>query len=94
MMGTGSERLRALIVDDEPLARRTVRLLLEADPEVEVVGECANGFEAAERLQHEVPELLLLDVQMPGMDGFEVLQRTGPERIPAVIFVTAFDYTR
>ena len=91
MMETGSERLRALIVDDEPLARRTVRLLLEADPEVEVVGECTNGLEAAERLQREVPELLLLDVQMPGMDGFQVLQRTGPERIPAVIFVTAFD---
>lgn len=91
MTGTPPERLRALIVDDEPLARRIVRLLLEADPEVEVVGECANGGEALEHLQHEVPDLLLLDVQMPGMDGFEMLQRVGPERIPAVIFVTAFD---
>jgi two-component system LytT family response regulator len=91
MMGHSPERIRALIVDDEVLARRTVRLLLEADPELEIVGECGTGREAVERLQRETPDLLFLDVQMPGVDGFEVLRQVGPERIPAIVFVTAFD---
>ncbi len=85
------ERIRALIVDDEVLARRTVRLLLEADPEIEIVGECSTGRQAVEQLQREIPDLLFLDVQMPGIDGFEVLRQVGPGRIPAIVFVTAFD---
>lgn len=86
-----AERIRTLIVDDELLARRTLRLLLEADPEVEIVGECSNGREAVAQLRQLKPELLLLDIQMPGMDGFEVLHQAGPESIPAIIFVTAHD---
>ena len=83
--------IRALIVDDEPLARRSIRILLEADADVEVVGECADGDEAAERLVELKPDLLFLDIRMPGLDGFELLERVGVDTVPVVIFVTAFD---
>jgi two-component system LytT family response regulator len=82
--------IRALIVDDEPIARETLRLGLGADPEVTVVGE-ASGAEAVPLVAATRPDLLLLDVQMPGMNGFEVLEAIGPGTVPVVIFVTAYD---
>ncbi|MBF5045851.1 response regulator transcription factor [Aggregicoccus sp. 17bor-14] len=85
------ERIRTLVVDDEPLAREGVRMLLAQDPEVDIVGEAANGREALEALRRLRPELVMLDVQMPELNGFEVLARLAPEPLPAVIFVTAYD---
>jgi len=81
--------LRVLIVDDEPLARQLVRERLLPHTDVEVVGECANGFEAVEAALRLDPDLLFLDIQMPKMSGFEVLELIGPR--VAVIFVTAYD---
>jgi two-component system, LytTR family, response regulator len=86
-----SARIRAIIVDDEPTARRGVRLLLERDGGVEIVGEAATGVEAAELIVREKPDLAFLDVQMPGSDGFEALSKIGPAMAPAVVFVTAYD---
>ncbi len=83
--------IRALIADDEPLARRGIRQLLEAHPDVVVVGECRNGRETVRALHSLAPDVLFLDVQMPQLDGFEVLRAYGPERMPAVVFVTAYD---
>jgi two-component system LytT family response regulator len=83
--------IRVLIADDEPLAREGLKGLCERDPDIEVVGECADGGAAAAAIEQIEPDLLLLDVQMPGMDGFEVLRAVGPDRIPHVIFVTAYD---
>ena len=90
-MSAEAKKLKALIVDDEPLARRTIRNLLAEDPEVEVVGECGAGAEAVESIRRRPPDLLFLDIQMPGMDGFDVLSAVELERISAVIFVTAYD---
>lgn len=83
--------VRALIVDDERLARATLRLLLEADPEVAVVGECTSAEEALGALAEHEPNLVFLDVHMAEMDGFQLLEAVGPERAFAVIFVTAND---
>jgi two-component system LytT family response regulator len=85
------KKIRTLIVDDEPLARRNLRLLLEDDPEIEIVGECGSGYEALEVINEQPPDLLFLDIQMPGMNGFDVLSHVELERIPAIIFVTAYD---
>jgi two-component system LytT family response regulator len=85
-----SPRIRALVVDDEPLAReRLVTLLAKED--VEIVGECADGPAAADAILRLSPDLAFLDVQMPGADGFEVIQLVGPSKMPPVIFVTAYD---
>lgn len=84
-------KLRVAIVDDEPLARATLRRLLEADREVELAAECSDGVEAVRTLSRTTVELVFLDVQMPGPDGFEVLERLGAARPPLVVFVTAFD---
>ena len=84
-------RIRAVIVDDEPAARRGIRLLLERDGGVDIVGEASGGAEAAELIAREKPDLAFLDVQMPGCDGFQALQRAGAAHAPAVIFVTAYD---
>jgi two-component system LytT family response regulator len=85
------EKIRTLIVDDEPLARDSMRILLERDSEIELVAECANGREALQAIRGRAPDLLFLDVQMPEMDGFEVLAHVETERLPVVIFVTAYD---
>lgn len=88
---SSSPRLRVLVVDDEPLARDNVRLLLAQDAEVEVVGEAGSGPEALEALRALAPDLLLLDVQMPELNGFDVLERMPAGRVPEVIFTTAYD---
>src|SRR5262245_36771487 len=82
---------RALIVDDEPLARERISDLLQADEELEVVGECGDGQAAVAAIQHLKPDLLFLDVQMPKLDGFDVLEAVGPDAMPVAIFVTAYD---
>lgn len=82
--------MKVLVVDDEPLARENLRVLLAADGEVEVVGEC-TGTEAVAMIARCRPDILFLDVQMPGMDGFALLELLGPDAVPAVVFVTAFD---
>ena len=86
-----AEKIRTLIVDDEPLARRNLRLLLEKDPQIEILEECGNGREAVKAIKTQSPDLIFLDIQMPEMDGFDVVERVGPEHIQAIIFVTAFD---
>jgi two-component system LytT family response regulator len=82
--------LTAVIVDDEPIAREHLRALVTEEPDIEVRAECANGPEALAALRQHTPDLLLLDVQMPEMDGFELLRQLKPP-LPLVIFVTAFD---
>ncbi len=84
-----ADTLRVVIVDDEELARQVLVELLAAHPDVEVVAECANGFEAVRAVSEHRPDLILLDIQMPKLDGFEVLELLG-EDVP-VIFVTAYD---
>ena len=84
-------KIRVLVADDEPLARRGVRQLLAPHADMIVAGESRNGPETLRALDALAPDLLFLDIQMPEMDGFEVLRARGPERMPAVIFVTAHD---
>jgi two-component system, LytTR family, response regulator len=82
---------KVLIVDDEPIARRGLRSILELEPAVEIVGEARDGKEAVTLIQNLKPDIVLLDIRMPDMDGFEVVQTIGLSRMPATIFVTAFD---
>jgi two-component system LytT family response regulator len=84
-------KIRTLIVDDEPLARSSLSVLLRLDPEIEIIGECGSGMEALTRTRGEKPDLLFLDVQMPECDGFDVLELLGGNLPPAIIFVTAYD---
>jgi two-component system, LytTR family, response regulator len=84
-------KIRALIVDDEPLARSNLAVLLRTDPEIGVVGECGSGAEALSEIRVANPDLLFLDVQMPECDGFDVLELLGNDLPPAVVFVTAYD---
>jgi two-component system, LytTR family, response regulator len=83
--------IRALIVDDEPLARRGIRARLARFADFEVAGECANGRDAITAIETLAPDLVFLDVQMPGTDGFAVVRDVGAERMPMVVFVTAHD---
>jgi two-component system LytT family response regulator len=84
-------RIRTLIVDDEPLARSNLAVLLRPDSEVEIVGECGSGEEALAAIRGEKPDLVFLDVQMPECDGFDVLEMLGSDLTPAIVFVTAYD---
>jgi two-component system, LytTR family, response regulator len=88
---SSSKCIRTLIVDDESLARERIRDMVATDPEIEIIGDCANGKEAVKAISKLKPDLIFLDVEMPGMDGFEVLQSLAPQQMPAVIFVTAYD---
>ena len=83
-------KIRALIVDDEPLARERLRALLAKEP-VEIVGECTNGTDAVAKIKQSPPDLVFLDVQMPGCDGLQVINQLPPENRPAIVFVTAYD---
>ena len=82
--------MKVVIVDDEPLARQVVRMLVESDRELTIAGEC-SGVDAAEVIARERPDILFLDIQMPEVDGFEVIERVGADTVPAVVFVTAHD---
>src|SRR5256885_2978174 len=88
---TGTAKIKTLIVDDETLARRRIRGLLAAESDVEVIGECGDPQQAISVIQERNPDLVFLDIQMPGVDGFGVLESLPPRSTPAVIFVTAFD---
>lgn len=83
--------IRVLIADDEPLGRSNVRVALQDAPDVEIVAECENGDETADAIGRLKPDLVFLDVQMPGSDAFGVIERVGPEHMPPVVFVTAHD---
>ncbi|HYW07391.1 MAG TPA: response regulator [Longimicrobium sp.] len=83
--------MRVLIVDDEPLARERIRILLSREEDVEIVGECDDGVAAVAGIHEVKPDVVFLDVQMPGMTGLEVVSAVGPERMPVVVFVTAYD---
>jgi two-component system, LytTR family, response regulator len=86
-----TKKLRAIIVDDEPPARTKIRELIKSEPDVEIVDECTNGREAVQSISSKSPDLVFLDIQMPELDGFGVIEAIGPEQFPAVIFVTAYD---
>ncbi len=86
-----SAMIRALVVDDEPLARSNVTVLLRRDPDVDLLGECSSGIEALAQIRCMQPDLLFLDVQMPECDGFDVLELLGSATPPAIVFVTAYD---
>lgn len=88
---TASRRIRTLIVDDEPLARRKIRRMLARDPEVDILDDCANGQQAIAAVSSHNPDLVFLDIQMPEVDGFDVLNSIAPTGTPFVIFVTAYD---
>lgn len=84
-------KIRALVVDDEPLARSNLNVLLRRDPEIEVIGECASGHDALAEIRSTKPDLVFLDVQMPECDGFDVLEMLGSDQPTAIVFVTAYD---
>ncbi len=84
-------KLRLLIVDDEPLARERLRALLRNDSAIEIVGECSNGDEALAAIEKNPPDVVFLDVQMPGANGLQVVQKLPPKQRPAIVFATAHD---
>lgn len=84
-------RLRVLLVDDESLARQRIRTLVSRREDLSIIGECATGAEAVDAIRQQQPDLVFLDVQMPEMDGFDVIAKVGADVIPPVIFITAFD---
>ena len=83
--------LRALVVDDEPLARKALLRLLKNEPDINVIGQCGDGESAVETIRRSNPDLVFLDVQMPEMDGFRVVEAIGANQMPVTIFVTAYD---
>lgn len=89
--GARAAPIRSIIVDDEPAARRGIEQLIERRPDFELVGQCADGESLVEAISELAPDLVFLDVQMPGLDGFDALAAVAPTRVPHVIFVTAYD---
>jgi len=85
------QKVRVIVIDDEPLAREGVRALLSSDPEVDVVDVCASGVSAVRKIVELSPDLVFLDIQMPGMNGFDVVRTIGAQDMPVVIFATAYD---
>ena len=90
-MDNGSPRIRTVIVDDEALARRGIEIRLQAHADIDIVAQCVNGREALEAIGREQPDLVFLDIQMPGLSGLDVLERLPQESMPMIVFVTAFD---
>ncbi len=90
-MSNFSRKIKVMIVDDEPLARRNLRALLKAVPDIELVKECGNGRDAVREIRALDPDLVFLDIQMPELDGFEVLEHLAGQPLPVIIFVTAYD---
>jgi two-component system LytT family response regulator len=90
-MTEGDGRVRILIVDDEPLARDSIRLVLEAMDDIEITGQATNAAEAVEAIRDTSPDVVLLDVHMPDADGFHVIDAIGADAMPVVVFVTAYD---
>jgi two-component system LytT family response regulator len=86
-----NRKIRVLIVDDEALARKGVRVMIANDPEIEVIAECRSGREAVTVIREQTPDLVFLDIQMPEMDGFQVIEEVGAKQMPVTVFVTAFD---
>ena len=86
-----NRKIHALIVDDESLAREALLVMLSDDPEMEVIAECRNGREAVQIIREQSPDIVFLDIQMPEMDGFQVVEEVGVERMPVTVFVTAYD---
>lgn len=84
-------KIRAIIVDDESLAREALLVMLGDDSEIEVIAECRNGREAVAAIREQLPDVVFLDIQMPEMDGFQVIEEIGVEQMPVTVFVTAFD---
>jgi two-component system LytT family response regulator len=91
MSSTHSRKIRTIIVDDEPPARRNLRALLKGAEDIELVKECGNGRDAVREIRALEPDLVFLDVQMPELDGFEVLENLAGQPLPVIIFVTAYD---
>lgn len=83
--------IRVLVVDDEPLARRAIVRLLADDPEIELLGECGDGVSAVKAIREQSPDLVFLDIQMPAITGLDVVATIGAERMPATVFVTAYE---
>jgi two-component system, LytTR family, response regulator len=83
--------MNVLIVDDEPLAREEIRLLLQSEPDIEVIGECGNAIEAIAAIHRQKPDVVFLDIQMPRISGLEMLAMLDPEHMPSIVFLTAFD---
>ena len=86
-----NRKIRALVVDDESLAREALLVMLDGDPEMEVIGECRNGKEAVTVIREQSPDVVFLDIQMPEMDGFQVVEEVGARQMPVTVFVTAYD---
>ena len=86
-----SRSIRAIVVDDEELARRGIELRLQSHPDIELIAQCVNGREALTAIDAEQPDLMFLDIQMPGLSGFDVLARVPQESMPMIVFVTAYD---
>ena len=84
-------KIRALISEDEPLTRERIRMLLRSETDVEIIGECADGMSTINFLRNNAVDLLFLDVQMPEVDGFGVIEEIGLEQMPVVVFCTAYD---
>ncbi len=84
-------KISILIIDDEALARKRIRRLIESEDDISIIGECFSGSDAVECIQEKSPDLIFLDVQMPELNGFEVLEKLNPDSLPIIIFVTAYD---
>src|SRR5690242_5463570 len=91
MASNGQTKLRVVIADDEPLARKRLRQLLGDEPCIEIIAECADGVETVQVIRKKSPDIVFLDIRMPELDGFGVLEELKSVRLPALIFVTAYD---
>src|SRR6185295_19154083 len=91
ILATMSRKLRTLLVDDEALSRRGLELRLKVAADIDIVGHCINGREALTAIREQRPDLVFLDIQMPGLSGFDVLAEMQPHELPMIVFVTAYD---